>query len=70
MRLPGGLDSSRLICAVRAIMDFLYLAQLPLHSTDSLSALARSLQEFHNNKNVFVDLGIREQFNIPKIHMC
>jgi hypothetical protein len=70
MRLPGNLDPSRLIRAVRAIMDFLYLAQLPIHGSKSLLALATSLQEFHDNKAIFVELGIREQFNIPKLHMC
>ncbi|KAF8337856.1 hypothetical protein F5887DRAFT_1077979 [Amanita rubescens] len=70
MHLPGNLDPSRLIRAVRAIMDFLYLAQLPIHSNGSLRALATSLQEFHDNKDILVELGIREQFNIPKLHMC
>ena len=25
---------------------------------------------FHDNKSIFVDLGIRENFNIPKLHSC
>lgn len=70
MRLPGGLESARLTRAIRALMDFVYLAQLPIHSTKSLDSLTRSLQEFHDNKSIFVDLGIREQFNIPKLHSC
>lgn len=70
MRLPSNLNSSRLIRAVRALLDFVYLARLPVHSNNSLSSLAKSLQDFHDNKSIFIDLGIREQFNIPKLHSC
>ena len=67
--VPGGLDnSSRVIKAVRALLDFLYLAQFQCHTSDTLSQLEECLAAFHNNKAVFIDLGIRENFNIPKLH--
>lgn len=66
--LPGGQLPSRIIKAVRAILDFIYLAQLPSHTSDTLHRLDESLQSFHSNKAVFVDLGIRDGFNIPKLH--
>jgi hypothetical protein len=54
---------------VRAVLDFLYLAQLPSHTTTSLSQrFEGSLTRFHNNKDIFLDLGVREHFNLPKIH--
>lgn len=30
--------------------------------------LGRALHDFHKNKGVFYDLGIRENFNFPKLH--
>ena len=59
MHLPDGLSSNRLVRAVRAILDFVYLAQYPVHSTATLDALDDALHRFHENKSIFVDLGIR-----------
>src|SRR6266851_5014626 len=66
--LPGGLNSLRLVKAVHTMLDFLYLAQYTSHTNETLCQLQDSLSEFHNNKLIFVDLGIREHFNIPKLH--
>ena len=68
LRLPGGQVPSRVVKAVRAILDFVYLAQFPSHTTDTLRRLQESLQAFHLNKTVFIDLGTREAFNFPKLH--
>jgi hypothetical protein len=57
-----------LVCATRAILDFLYLAQLPSHNDETLQDLDDALATFHANKSIFVDLGIREDFNLPKLH--
>ncbi|KAJ6553652.1 hypothetical protein B0H10DRAFT_1848966 [Mycena sp. CBHHK59/15] len=66
--IPGGYSPVRLIRSVRAILDFVYLAQYPLHSTESLALLANARERFHENKGIFVDLGIRNDFNLPKLH--
>ncbi|KAG1884424.1 hypothetical protein F4604DRAFT_1878757 [Suillus subluteus] len=68
IRLPGNLDSARLLRAVRGLLDFLYLAQYPCHSSETLSLLDEALSLFHDNKQIFVDLGIRNNFNLPKLH--
>jgi len=68
LSLPSGEAPSRIIRTVRALLDFLYLAQLPSHTTDTLLLLEESLARFHANKDVFVDLGVREHFNFPKMH--
>ncbi|KII92122.1 hypothetical protein PLICRDRAFT_103181 [Plicaturopsis crispa FD-325 SS-3] len=69
VRLPGGPNArARLVQAVRALLDFLYLACYPRHTTETLDLLDDALQRFHANKDIFVDLGIREDFNIPKLH--
>jgi len=62
------MDPSRVVKAVRALLDFLFLAQFQCHTSDTLSWLENSLVAFHDNKAIFVDLGIREHFNIPKLH--
>jgi hypothetical protein len=68
--LPGGYSAIRLIRAVHAILDFLYLAQYPVHTDTTLSSLRRALQQFHDNKEIFIDLGIRNSFNLPKLHFA
>ena len=53
---------------MRSLLDFLYLAQLPSQTTDTTTRLKDSLDTFHRNKDVFVDLGVQDHFNVPKIH--
>ena len=67
--LPGGLSNIRLVRAVRALLDFIYLAQYPIHTDKTLSLLDDALERFHGNKNIFIDLGIRDSFNIPKLEV-
>ncbi|KAH9012665.1 hypothetical protein EDB83DRAFT_2508778 [Lactarius deliciosus] len=66
--LPSGGSSARVIRTVRALLDFLYLAQLPSHTSETLLRLEASLARFHEDKDVFIDLGVREHFIIPKVH--
>ncbi|KAJ6622168.1 hypothetical protein B0H10DRAFT_2342958 [Mycena sp. CBHHK59/15] len=66
--LPDNLSNVRLIRSIRALLDFLYLAQYPIHSDETLAQLDDALNRFHDNKDIFVDLGIRTNFNLPKLH--
>ncbi|KAJ3542161.1 hypothetical protein NM688_g6000 [Phlebia brevispora] len=68
--LPNSIPSAPLVRAVRAMLDFVYLAQYPVHSDDSLQALDDALRRFHENKHIFVDMGVCQDFNIPKLHYC
>ncbi|KAI0670040.1 hypothetical protein C8Q78DRAFT_976760, partial [Trametes maxima] len=52
--LPGGLSSARLVRSTRALLDFLYLAQYPCHTTETLKLLDEALIAFHANKQVFL----------------
>lgn len=70
IRLPDNLSPIRLIGAVRGILDFVYLAQYPMHTDETLSLLEDALEMFHKNKSIFVDLGVRNDFNLPKLHSC
>ncbi|KAG2055202.1 hypothetical protein BDR06DRAFT_989180 [Suillus hirtellus] len=67
-QLPGNMSSTHLLRAVHGLLDFLYLAQYPCHSSETLSLLDEALVLFHNNKEIFIDLGIRNHFNLPKLH--
>jgi hypothetical protein len=68
INLSNGQSPVRLVRAVRAILDALYFAQYPLHSNQTLSLLEDSLCRFDENKQIFIDLGIRHNFNINKFH--
>ncbi|KAF9790569.1 hypothetical protein BJ322DRAFT_1000183, partial [Thelephora terrestris] len=68
LKLPGSTSPISLISAIRSLLDFLYLAQYPLHTSETLRLLHESLERFHANKHIFVDLGIRNDFNLQKLH--
>ncbi|KAK1217939.1 hypothetical protein PQX77_019395 [Marasmius sp. AFHP31] len=72
VRLPGlgAASSARLCAAVRGMLDFVYLAQYPLHTSETLQLLEEALSRFHEHKDVFVDLGACTGFRIPKLHGC
>ena len=66
--LPSGQVTSRIVRTVCAVLDFLYLMQLPSQSTNTMIWLEESLEVFHQNKAIFLDLGVWTHFNLPKIH--
>ena len=68
LRLPNGMNPSCLIHAIHALLNFLYMAQYPVHSTTTLDLLTDSLSHFHDNKDIFVDLGVHDHFNIPNLY--
>ena len=68
MKLPDGRSPLPLIHSIRSLLDFLYLAQYPVHTSETLRLLQQSLEQFHKHKQIFVDLGIRNNFNLPKLH--
>ncbi|EGO26572.1 hypothetical protein SERLADRAFT_368127 [Serpula lacrymans var. lacrymans S7.9] len=65
--LVGKLPKQAII-AIRSLLDFIYIAQYPTHSDTTLGYLSDALKTFHQNKAIFVTLGVRENFNIPKFH--
>ena len=66
--LPDDCSSEKLLPAVRGVLDFLYLAQLPSHTDETLRDMSNALNAFHENKSIFVELGIQDNFNFPKLH--
>ena len=68
LRLPNGHSPVRLLRAVRGMLDFLYLAQYKVHTSQTLEQMQASLDLFHANKSIFVDLDVRAHFQLPKLH--
>lgn len=68
LRLPNNRNASQVIAAVRAMLDFFYLAQYPVHTSETLASLDNALNRFHTHKDIFIELGVRDSFNIPKLH--
>ncbi|KAG2124582.1 hypothetical protein BD769DRAFT_1628787 [Suillus cothurnatus] len=54
--------------SVRGLLDFLYLTQYPCHSSETLHSLDEALDLFHENKDIFIQLGIQNNFNLLKLH--
>ncbi len=65
--LLGAVDSG-VAAAAKAILDFMTYARLQVHTTTTLQAMQQALEDFHRHKEVFIEKGIRDQFDIPKVH--
>ncbi|KAN0139940.1 hypothetical protein V8E53_002245 [Lactarius tabidus] len=62
-------QTARLNRAIRALLDFIYLSQYPVHTLQSLNALDTVLCRFHKSKDVFTELqALKHDFNLPKLH--
>ncbi|KAJ7787065.1 hypothetical protein B0H14DRAFT_3095490 [Mycena olivaceomarginata] len=70
VQLPDNISPAPLLAAVRGILDFVHLAQYPMHTLETLAHLENTLQHFHNNKSIFVASRVRKGFNLPKLHSC
>ncbi|THH10809.1 hypothetical protein EW146_g8262 [Bondarzewia mesenterica] len=68
LQLPNNLSPCHLIRAIHALLDFTYLAQYPSHSTETLQYMENALHQFYDNKDILVQLGVRDNFKIPKLH--
>jgi Plavaka transposase len=66
--LADGSSSECILKAMHGLLNFLYLAQLPSQTANTISCPEDSLVVFHGNQDVFVDLGVQDHFNILKIH--
>lgn len=58
----------RVVKVAKALMDFVYFAQLTSHTHTTLTAMEECLNTFHEDKDIFIELGARSHFNIPKLH--
>ena len=58
----------RVTQAVRAVVDFISYARFEVHTEESLEKMDKAWSAIHEHKKIFVELDIRESFNIPKFH--
>ncbi|KAL1672289.1 hypothetical protein EV122DRAFT_224995 [Schizophyllum commune] len=54
--------------ACRGLLDFMYYAQYSSHDRASLDEMQAALDLWQANKSFFVQMGVREDLNIPKLH--
>ena len=54
--------------AIKSLLDFIYLAQYSTHDQITLGYLEDALQEFHEHKEYFIQVGCRDNLNFPKLH--
>jgi hypothetical protein len=66
--LAGTEQRPGVVRSVRALLDVIYYAHFESHTESSIQKLERAWAEFHRSKDVFVELGICENFNFPKMH--
>ena len=66
--LPENHSSNKLLHAIKGILDFTYLTQLPSHTNKTLANMSATLNAFHINKSIFIELQIQDNFNFPKLH--
>jgi hypothetical protein len=58
----------RVYLATEALLTLVYYMRMESHDDTSLDAIYRALDTFHENKDAFVELGLRSHFNFPKLH--
>ena len=54
--------------ACTAILDFIYMARYPSHDEITLGYMQDALDRWHKDRHWFIDMKIRNNFNIPKFH--
>jgi hypothetical protein len=63
-----GLVVEDVVKCASAALDFIYYTQFHKHTDVTLSKMEEALDNFHTYKDIFICLGIRDHFNIAKIH--
>jgi hypothetical protein len=58
-----------MVRALRAFLEFCYIARREVHDTESLQALKDALDRFHHYREIFMTTGVRPNgFNLPRQH--
>jgi hypothetical protein len=58
-----------MVRALRALLEFIYLARRNIHDTETIEQMNDALERFHENVEVFVETGVRpEQSTPPRQH--
>ncbi|KAG8747275.1 hypothetical protein FRC12_014116 [Ceratobasidium sp. 428] len=71
MAVVAGLVPEPVLPVVLAAIDFIHFAWFPSHTPETLDLLDDALNRFHEHKHIFIEYGVRDHFNINKLHaMC
>ncbi|KAG2740565.1 hypothetical protein P692DRAFT_20753108, partial [Suillus brevipes Sb2] len=72
----AGAVPPRFVRTICALVDFFYLAQNPVHSSQSLQLMVQALADFHTFKDAIIQAearkgkkGVKEDFSIPKLEL-
>ena len=65
IHLPSGHSNAKLVHSAWAVLDFIYLAKYPIHTSETTAQMHNT---FHQNHDIFISLGICQHINIPKLH--
>ncbi|KAG2029719.1 hypothetical protein BDR03DRAFT_1018036 [Suillus americanus] len=73
----AGVAAPRLIRSIHALIEFIYLAQNPVHSPDSLHSMVQALSDFHAFKDAIINAearrgkkGVKEDFSFRNSSYC
>ena len=66
--ITTGTVPSWFIQVIRSLLNFIYISQLQDHTSTTVKSLETCLKTFHIHKDIIIELNIRQQFNIPKVH--
>ncbi|KAG1814733.1 uncharacterized protein BJ212DRAFT_1447524 [Suillus subaureus] len=69
LRVIAGAIDNQVLAAVHGVLNFIYYVQYQMHTDVTLSHMHNPLTSFHTNKAIFLNLGVWEHFNIPKLHL-
>ncbi|KAJ7586939.1 hypothetical protein C8J56DRAFT_1004583 [Mycena floridula] len=64
----GTITNKCVILVVKSALDFIYYSHFEFHMTISLQHLHTAWEQFHENKDIFLEEEIRKDFDIPKVH--
>lgn len=64
----AGATDGAIVSAVQAVLNFIYYAHFECHTDSTLKKLEAAWMDFHERKSIFIVHGVREHFNIPKLH--
>jgi hypothetical protein len=57
-----------MVKAMRAFLDFCYMARRDILDTRCLADMSDALQRYHRCRKIFQTTGVREDFNLPRQH--
>jgi hypothetical protein len=59
---------AQMVHAISAFMEFCYLVRRSQIDEDTLAAIDTAVDRFHREHVIFIEVGIREDFSLPRQH--